>query len=230
VKGAASLCAAAALMGMLAATPAVQAQAPKPPTPEVQAMIDALRPAAPRNLSVRPRMDAPPPLPAAASGPAAPAPGSAAAAGAAPVAPPALPAGPPPAAPAATPGAQPAAPPALPPAAPTPSLTLPLVFEPNGPRVLPQSGGMLGDLFAALLSPELRGQRFVIEAHVDARGSAASHARLTQQRADEVRQYLVALGVAPERLRAVGRGSSEPLQGRDPTAPENRRVRVVAQQ
>jgi outer membrane protein OmpA-like peptidoglycan-associated protein len=86
---------------------------------------------------------------------------------------------------------------------------------------------VLGNLVAALLSPELKGQRFVIEGHTDASGSTASNLRLSQARADEVRLYLVALGVHPSRLRAVGKGSSEPANARDPLSADNRRVRVV---
>jgi flagellar motor protein MotB len=34
-------------------------------------------------------------------------------------------------------------------------------------------------------------------------------------------------GIAPERLSSLGKGSSEPLNKRNPTAPENRRVTIV---
>jgi outer membrane protein OmpA-like peptidoglycan-associated protein len=80
---------------------------------------------------------------------------------------------------------------------------------------------------AALQSPELKGNRFIIEGHADARGAAERNQRLSQERADEVRLYLVALGVHPSRLRAVGRGVSQPVNASDPAAAENRRVRVV---
>ncbi|MFO1267447.1 MAG: hypothetical protein U1F67_12115 [Rubrivivax sp.] len=43
-----------------------------------------------------------------------------------------------------------------------------------------------------------------------------------------MRLYLVTLGVAGERLRAVGKGASDPVNAADPRAAENRRVRVVA--
>lgn len=116
--------------------------------------------------------------------------------------------------------------PAGPPADP-PSLSLAIPFEANSARLRPESGPLLGDLVAAMLSPELQAHRFVIEGHTDARGAAAANQRLSLQRAQEVRLYLVTLGVAPERLRAVGRGASEPVNRADPRAPENRRVRVV---
>ena len=112
-------------------------------------------------------------------------------------------------------------------AGPAPSLALSIQFEPNSSRVRAESGPLLGNLVAALQSPELKGTRFIIEGHADARGVAERNLRLSQERADEVRLYLVALGVHPARLRAVGRGNSQPANAGDPAAAENRRVRVV---
>jgi outer membrane protein OmpA-like peptidoglycan-associated protein len=134
---------------------------------------------------------------------------------------------------AAASGATPAAPtaPAAPAAAePAPSLSLAIQFEANSSRVRPESGGLLGDLVAAMISPELKDTRFVIEGHTDARGNAAANRRLSQERAEEVRQYLMLLGVHASRLKAVGKGSSEPANTKDPLAAENRRVRVVTVQ
>jgi len=110
---------------------------------------------------------------------------------------------------------------------PPPGLSLAIQFEPNSTRVRPESGPVLGNLVAAMLSPELRTNRFVIEGHTDARGAPAVNQRLSQQRAEEVRMYLVALGVNPGRLKAVGKGAAEPVNPLDPLAEENRRVRVV---
>ena len=115
-------------------------------------------------------------------------------------------------------------------AEPAPSLSLPIQFETNSSRVRPESGGLLGDLVAAMISPELKDMRFVIEGHTDARGNAAANRRLSQERAEEVRQYLMLLGVHASRLKAVGKGSSEPANTKDPLAAENRRVRVVTVQ
>ncbi|MDO8418957.1 MAG: OmpA family protein, partial [Rubrivivax sp.] len=110
---------------------------------------------------------------------------------------------------------------------PRPGLSLPIQFEPNSTQVRPESGVLLGNLVAAMLSPELRTNRFVIEGHADTRGGSMSNQRLSQLRAEEVRLYLVALGVNPTRLKAVGKGAAEPAMVRDPFAAENRRVRVV---
>lgn len=196
-----------ALAGGLAALPG-PARASEPDT---QKMIEALMPSQTRslrNLVVRQKPEAAAAAAAAsaASSASAVAAVSAAASAAAPVA---------------------AAPPAAAPAGPPPSLALAIQFEPNSSRVRPESGPLLGSLVAALLSPELKGSRFIIEGHADARGAAERNQRLSQERADEVRLYLVALGVHPARLRAVGRGTSQPVNPGDPAAAENRRVRVV---
>lgn len=108
-----------------------------------------------------------------------------------------------------------------------PSLSLAIQFELNSARVRPESGPVLGNLVAAMTSPDLKGHRFVIEGHTDARGNPAANQQLSQHRADEVRLYLVALGVHPARLRAVGKGSSDLANARDPGSADNRRVRVV---
>jgi outer membrane protein OmpA-like peptidoglycan-associated protein len=126
---------------------------------------------------------------------------------------------------AATTPPPPAAP--LTPLEPPPSLSLAIPFEVNSARLRPESGPLLGNLVAALLSADLKGQRFVIEGHTDASGNPATNLRLSQARAEEVRLYLVALGVHASRLRAVGKGSTEPVNALDPLSADNRRVRVV---
>lgn len=130
-------------------------------------------------------------------------------------------------APAAAASGAPAATATAAPAGPAPSLSLAIQFESNSSRVRPESGALLGDLVAAMISPDLKDSRFVIEGHTDARGNATANRRLSQERAEEVRQYLILLGVHASRLKAVGKGSSEPANAKDPLAAENRRVRVV---
>lgn len=114
-------------------------------------------------------------------------------------------------------------------AEPPPSLSLAIQFEVNSSRVRPESGPLLGNLVAAMQSPDLKTSRFLIEGHTDATGNASTNQRLSQERADEVRLYLVALGVHPSRLRAVGKGSSDLADPLNPQAANNRRVRVVTQ-
>jgi outer membrane protein OmpA-like peptidoglycan-associated protein len=106
------------------------------------------------------------------------------------------------------------------------SLSLVIEFEPNSARVRPASGPTLGNLVAALLAPELQNSRFVIEGQGEPGTSAQARQQLAQRRADEVRLYLVALGVPASRLRAVG--TAEAAAGSQTPPAAGGRVRVVA--
>ena len=205
---------------LLALSPGL-AHAQAAPVPETHDMIEALKPSATRsmrNLVVREKP---------ASEAAAPAATAVVAAPASTLAPPATVTPPPAAAPVAVAVAAPAAAATVAPAGPPPSLSLAIQFETNSAQVRPESGRVLGNLVAAMQSPDLKGVRFAIEGHTDARGAAAANQQLSQHRAEEVRLYLIALGVHPARLKAVGKGATDLANPLDPGAAENRRVRVV---
>ncbi|MDQ3033778.1 MAG: OmpA family protein, partial [Myxococcota bacterium] len=51
-----------------------------------------------------------------------------------------------------------------------------------------------------------------VQGHTDARGRDAHNLRLSQQRAESVREYLVRAGIAPERLTAHGYGETQPIE------------------
>jgi outer membrane protein OmpA-like peptidoglycan-associated protein len=106
----------------------------------------------------------------------------------------------------------------------TPALALPVQFAFNSAAIEPGARRQLDALAQGirLLPPD---RAVVIEGHTDAVGGEDYNDRLSQRRALAVRQYLVAQhGISAERLRAVGLGEHEPLAGREPDAPENRRV------
>ena len=54
-----------------------------------------------------------------------------------------------------------------------------------------------------------------IEGHTDSQGKDEYNKKLSQDRADEVRNYLIAQGVEPERLLAVGYGEERPIDTND---------------
>jgi outer membrane protein OmpA-like peptidoglycan-associated protein len=108
-----------------------------------------------------------------------------------------------------------------------PSLSMAIQFDFNSARLRPEGMATLDRLAAAMQSVELKDGHFLIEGHTDARGSADYNRRLSQQRADEVRRYLLAQGLSAQRLSAVGRGAQEPADPAAPQAAENRRVRIV---
>ena len=108
-----------------------------------------------------------------------------------------------------------------------PSISLAIQFDFDSRRLRPQGEAALERLSAALKAPELASSRFLVEGHTDAKGAPAYNLRLSQARADEVRRYLLAQGVTPERIETAGRGSQEPSDPENPYAPQNRRVRIV---
>ena len=60
-------------------------------------------------------------------------------------------------------------------------------------------------------SPRFASRTFVVEGHSDARGSNSYNLDLSKRRAEAVRALLIAAGVPPEQLRAVGKGKLELL-------------------
>jgi len=69
----------------------------------------------------------------------------------------------------------------------------------------------------------------VIEGHTDNIGDEGFNIKLSQQRADAVRDLLVARGVAPQRIRTKGYGPKFPVVENDSAAgrQQNRRVEVL---
>jgi outer membrane protein OmpA-like peptidoglycan-associated protein len=108
-----------------------------------------------------------------------------------------------------------------------PSLSLLIQFDFDSARVKAESQASLANLATALLSKELLGAKFAIEGHTDAKGRQDYNQRLSQLRADAVREFLVSKGVEGVRLASSGKGSSDPTNVADPQAAENRRVKIV---
>ena len=87
------------------------------------------------------------------------------------------------------------------------------------PAALPQLNALAEGI--KLLPP---GQMVAIEGHTDAIGSPDYNRRLSMRRAIAVKQYLVQMqGIESRRLKAVGLGEADPIDG-DPFAARNRRV------
>lgn len=103
------------------------------------------------------------------------------------------------------------------------AIAFPINFRVNSADVLPESAPFIESVAGLLQKdPSLR---LLVEGHTDSTGSAARNMALSRERAFSVMNYLVdRYRVDPMRLVPVGRGSSEPLGGADPTNPKNRRV------
>ncbi len=108
------------------------------------------------------------------------------------------------------------------------AIDLNINFEFNSAKLTPEGSVLVGNLGRALKDARLAGKRFRIEGHTDGKGSDAYNQALSERRADAVRRELVALyGADAARIEAQGFGKSRLLEGIDPEASANRRVRVV---
>ncbi len=74
--------------------------------------------------------------------------------------------------------------------------------------------------------------RVSVEGHTDSVGSDAYNQRLSERRANTVRDYMVAQGIAGGRITAVGFGESKPVASNETAAgrAENRRVDIDVKQ
>ena len=113
------------------------------------------------------------------------------------------------------------------PASPPASLSLHIRFEFDSAKVSPSSQQALKNLGTALTSRSLAESRFRIEGHTDAQGRPDYNQRLSAQRAEAVKDFLAAQGVASTRLLAVGKGSQELANTQDPRSADNRRVKII---
>lgn len=109
-----------------------------------------------------------------------------------------------------------------------PSASLLITFETNSADLTPQAKKQLDVVAAALRNNKLAEYGFNVEGHADPRGLHDANLSLSQQRAESVRNYLIsAHSIDAKRLKAVGKGDSEVLNAKDPSAVENRRVTIV---
>ena len=105
-----------------------------------------------------------------------------------------------------------------------------VTFVTNSADLTGDAKRALDVLAGAMKSEKLAAVRFTIEGHADPRGSDELNLKLSQSRADSVRGYLMGShGLAADRIKAVGKGSSALMKPSEPAAPENRRVTIVAQ-
>jgi len=117
-------------------------------------------------------------------------------------------------------------PPAEPAAEPPPMATYAVLFDFDKYRLRPEADEILAPLLASLQAdPTLNVD---IEGHTDWVGSDAYNLRLSQRRAQAVVNWLIAHGIARERMRALGRGEREPIASNQTAAGRqlNRRTEV----
>ncbi len=99
-------------------------------------------------------------------------------------------------------------------------------FDYDKSDLRPESRPVLDEAASVLReNPEIR---VSIEGHTDSRGSEEYNMALSYRRANAVYRYLVAAGVAPERLEVIGYGESRPVASNDTESgrAQNRRVEL----
>jgi outer membrane protein OmpA-like peptidoglycan-associated protein len=101
-----------------------------------------------------------------------------------------------------------------------------LFFASNRTRILSSSEKSLNDLYMFMQrNPEVR---IKIMGHTDSVGKDAANQKLSEGRANAVRDDLIERGVAPERIEAIGYGESRPIDTNDTEEgrQNNRRVEI----
>ena len=102
-----------------------------------------------------------------------------------------------------------------------------VLFKSGSFELLPGARERLAKVSGIVLA--YQGLRLAVEGHTDSIGGDEYNLRLSEQRADAVRDYLVLQGIGPDAITASGFGKSEPVASND--TPEgrqqNRRVELV---
>ena len=103
-----------------------------------------------------------------------------------------------------------------------------IVFEFDSAELTETAKQQLDGVAEAVKSSELSGSRFKIEGHTDVIGTEPYNLDLSKRRAQSVYNYLVQVhGISPAKLSAIGVGERDLYNAADPTAEENRRVRII---
>jgi outer membrane protein OmpA-like peptidoglycan-associated protein len=96
--------------------------------------------------------------------------------------------------------------------------------------LLPQAQTKLKEV-ADVLKKQDGDSKIVVQGYADSVGTDASNLELSRQRAESVRAFLVEHGLDPDRIKAGGYGTANPMG--DNTSPEgraeNRRVEIIVQ-
>ncbi len=111
----------------------------------------------------------------------------------------------------------------------TRALDLDIKFEFNSGQLNQDGKDVLDQLGEALKSDTLASAKsIVLEGHADAKGNPFYNKVLSLKRAQSAKNYLASKhGIPSRKLKAVGKGTSEPADPNNPEDEINRRVRVI---
>lgn len=106
-------------------------------------------------------------------------------------------------------------------------ITYGITFDVGKATIKPESMGEINRIVKLMTeNPDLK---FSVEGHTDNTGNAASNQTLSEQRSQAIVAKLVELGIAADRLTAVGKGQNSPIadNSTDEGRAKNRRVEFV---
>jgi outer membrane protein OmpA-like peptidoglycan-associated protein len=109
------------------------------------------------------------------------------------------------------------------------SLSGAVLFAFNKATLLPSAERVLNEVATALKTDKQSNRTLTVVGHTDSVGTDAANQALSLARAQAVRNFLIAHGVSPNRIRAVGRGENQPVAQNDTpeNRAQNRRVEIV---
>ena len=108
-------------------------------------------------------------------------------------------------------------------------ITYGITFDVGKATIKPESMGEINRIVQLMTeNPDLK---FSVEGHTDSTGNATSNQTLSEQRSQAIVAKLVELGIAQDRLTAVGKGQNNPIadNNTDEGRAKNRRVEFVKQ-
>lgn len=102
-----------------------------------------------------------------------------------------------------------------------------ILFDVNSDQLRPVAQKDLSELAASL--KDYSGTRVLVVGHTDSTGTASYNQALSERRANAARVALLESGLAGDRVDAVGKGESEPVESNETAAGRqaNRRVEVA---
>ena len=106
-------------------------------------------------------------------------------------------------------------------------ITYGITFDVGKATIKPESMGEINRIVTLMTeNPDLK---FSVEGHTDSTGNAASNQTLSEQRSQAIVAKLVEMGIAQDRLTAVGKGQNNPIadNSTDEGRAKNRRVEFV---
>ena len=108
-------------------------------------------------------------------------------------------------------------------------ITYGITFDVGKATIKPESMGEINRIVTLMTeNPDLK---FSVEGHTDSTGNATNNQTLSEQRSQAIVAKLVELGIAQDRLTAVGKGQNSPIadNNTDEGRAKNRRVEFVKQ-